>query len=144
MADGITVKTRLQTTQIAEDGSVDRQQSESTGKGWFGDAQWVVCFSERTEERESATTTVKVGKNCLTVIRRGYVTMRQVFHPKKETKGLYTHPYGAMEMVTETEHFHRSAGPEGWQVEWSYRLRLNGVEAGTFHMNLTIKPAGTE
>lgn len=144
MTKAIAVMTRLSTKHTAEDGAVERHETQSGGKGWFHDDQWVVRFAEREEGRDKVMTTIKATQDRLTVIRHGDVTMRHVFDPAKETRGLYGHPYGSMEMVTKTESLHRRELRDGWQVEWFYGLTLNGVAAGTFHMNLTIKPVRME
>ncbi|WP_054951157.1 DUF1934 domain-containing protein [Numidum massiliense] len=131
------------------------QEHRYTGTAWIGSKQWVVRYVEqaqaddRERERSEVHTTVKVKADELLVIRRGAVAMRQLFRPGVETSGSYVTPYGAMHMVTATEHLaQKTTAPEesdstakgNWYVAWRYRLTLNGADAGTFAMTLTVQP----
>lgn len=138
------MQVHLSTEHTGEDGAVERQQLTAKGDGWLHSDQWVVRFVEQETGRDPVMTTIKAKEHQLTLIRRGGVTMRQVFDPAMETRGRYEHPYGQLEMITKTEHLHRSKRKEGWRMEWVYHLHLNGVEAGTFHITLTVKPEKME
>lgn len=129
----------LSTEHTTPDKEIERHQTESSGKAWLNREWWVVRFVEQEGSRKIGMTTIKAADERVTVIRRGAVTMRQVFDIGKQTSGMYSHPYGRMEMLTRTDAVRRRELEDEWIVQWRYRLNMNGVETGAYHMTLTIK-----
>ena len=134
----------MTTEHVQPDCTATKQRTAGDGTGWFSEDEWVVRFAERRDGCLHGTTTLKVTDDQLTVIRRGEVTMRQVFKPSRETSGRLRHPYGTMAMRTCTDTLQRDVSEDGWAVSWRYRLQLDGAETGSYTITVTIKPRQME
>lgn len=137
--DPIPVHIHMVTEHVGGDQDMERERLEAVGRASFTAARWVIRFSERSDDRVTGRTTIKVTDEQLTLIRSGDVTMRQVFIPDCETRGMYHHPYGSMEMITTTQDVYRRASGDEWQIGWRYVLALNGADVGAFHINVMIR-----
>lgn len=97
---------------------------------------WFITFQE-----EQGSTLMKISEGEVTVIRRGQVTMRQLFRPGTETSGTYISPAGKMLMETRTHEVVCENNREGRlaQIMWRYDLRLNGQEIGQNRVTCKIE-----
>lgn len=133
----VPIRVCMQTVQSLPDGGTDRQQLDQIGTGWFVVDQWIIRFTEKSDDTGQIQTTIKAKSSDLIVMRQGEVTMRQQFVPQRGTRSTYYHPYGAIEMDTFTDRIIYRETLDGWHISWHYRLRLNGTDAGTFTIQVT-------
>ncbi|WLR61699.1 DUF1934 domain-containing protein [Guptibacillus hwajinpoensis] len=97
---------------------------------------------EESLEIGKVSTTVKIDKEQVTVIRRGALSMRQQFAPGQVSESLYKTPFGSMPMQIRTERIEQLVDKEKLKGRLTLRYLLNLEEDETQRHELSLSWKG--
>lgn len=88
---------------------------------------------------EGTTTTLKIGKNTLSLIRTGSTSAKMEFEEKKENISMYNTPYGTLELKIKTNNLSINIDNEGGDVFIDYHMSVSGQSPQNTLLNINIK-----
>lgn len=88
---------------------------------------------------EGTTTTLKIGKNTLSLIRTGSTSAKMEFEEKKENISMYNTPYGTLELKIKTNNLNINIDNEGGDVFIDYHMSVSGQSPQNTLLNINIK-----
>jgi uncharacterized beta-barrel protein YwiB (DUF1934 family) len=127
----------VNTTQTLSDGSTQTYNQIFEGL-WYvkGDVQYF-HYQENDESGLGNTqTTLKVGRDAITLIRQGEIRMRHVYQRNRRFPGTYQTPYGNLGFWIETEKMEHFIGVDEGRMHIEYTMEMEGEKS---RMNLQIE-----
>jgi uncharacterized beta-barrel protein YwiB (DUF1934 family) len=104
MKEDIKIKFKMKMTQNKEEQIVE---FESVGKRYFKEKSIYLIFEEPVMEMNTSNrVTCIVNSDQLTIIRKGFIEMSQLFHINDVTIGSFQNQYGKIETKVYTKYFH--------------------------------------
>ncbi|SMO68158.1 DUF1934 domain-containing protein [Melghirimyces algeriensis] len=130
---------RLSIVSLIDSEDGERQEPiEQQMEGWFQtrENRWILKYTEKPGTEDEVKTTVKADQDEVTVIRQGAVSYRQRYCPGKMTSCLIETPGGVAEMDVQTLSYQRERLDEGGQVQFSFRLFMEGEALGRYQLTI--------
>lgn len=84
-------------------------------------------------------TTLKIGLNCLSIIRRGTTNSDLMFKQGQKHISLYSTPYGTLEVMVNPEKVDVNIDDNGGNVDLRYKMEASGTEAVDNELKLNIR-----
>lgn len=101
---------------------------------------WYLTYREQLEGIGEVSTTLKLGKSVVTLIRQGNVSTRQQFEKGKSTHSVYHSPYGPLDMETHTSKLRiQYENDRPILVEIAYQLWMSGQYAGEHQLKIRVQ-----
>lgn len=129
-----------------------RQEDEQTIHEYEG--EWIIkgrssylLYEESDEGGQSVKTTIRIGPNELSIVRRGAVVSEQRYVEGLRQAGEYSTKGLRFRLETETEHLSVTGAPAGegprlqlpLDIAWSYTLWMDEQHIGRFELRLYIQ-----
>ncbi|RXT08720.1 DUF1934 domain-containing protein [Ammoniphilus sp. CFH 90114] len=121
------------TTNIKQQGQ--KLEQTCSGKLFPKGEGWYLVYKEDLGENQEVSSTIKLSKEQVTIIRTGSIRMRQEYIPGQWTEGKYEGPFGMMWMETKTDHIDFSER----HMSLSYQLKLNGEDMGRYEVAMKME-----
>lgn len=116
-----------------------RQVLEAAGVAYVKGDYTYIRYEETAPELSGVTTTLKLGKDEITVLRHGAVRSEQRFAAGTTRSGYYETAEGRFRLETTTERVNTRFKDGLGSAFWTYRLLIQEAEAGRFQMNLDVQ-----
>lgn len=87
---------------------------------------------------EGTATLLKVGEDCVTLVRKGQVEHTQQFKLKESSSSLYRTPYGDMTLTILTNNLDISFGSASSTIDIGYELVVDGQWQSANHLYIKI------
>ncbi|MFZ4453024.1 DUF1934 domain-containing protein [Salibacterium aidingense] len=129
------------TTNIKQKGEQDQVSLEAKGEVYQKNNFTYVNFKEDLDDIGEVSTVLKVGRQEITVIRSGSVSMRQRYLSGELTEGSYETPYGTLKTEAQTDQvavIWSDSGNTG-RIQFGYDLTLQGSVAGRYDVTISIE-----
>ncbi len=109
-----------------------------------GEKQYITYQESELTGFAGYSTTLKVEKDQLTMVRFGPSNTQFVFAPNKSTSGIYHTPYGNFEVHVMTKELQISLQDGQGKIDIDYMLSFGGNPTSKyqFHMKITEKKRG--
>lgn len=88
---------------------------------------------------EGTTTTLKIKKDEISLIRMGTTNTKMEFKDKKKDVSMYNTPYGTLELYLETKDINIDVNENGGKVYIDYDMSLEGQKPLKTILNIDIK-----
>jgi uncharacterized beta-barrel protein YwiB (DUF1934 family) len=95
-------------------------------------------YSETSDEMKGTSTTIKLERESIRIIRQGSLRSEQTFIKGQRIKGYYDTPQGKLELETETGALNLSFTDGIGFAEWNYDLYVMGERSGSYRLKLTV------
>ncbi len=99
---------------------------------------------EETGEITTALITLAMEKKRVTMTRKGDYSNTMVFIPEQRFEGIYSTPYGDMEMAVFSRGVQCDIGEEKGSVHLKYQLEIQGAYASSNELHLEYASDGSE
>ncbi len=86
------------------------------------------------------TTTFRVEKEQITMLREGTVTSQMLFQPGKKNTFLYETPFGTMTMGVDTRRLKVETGENGGKLDLQYNVDVDGIPLSRNTFLISWKP----
>lgn len=101
-------------------------------------------YYARYEETEisgmkGTTTTLKIKKDELVLLRRGTTNARMQFSPSLKNVSMYSTPYGTLQVETNTLSIETNVDDDGGEVFVSYGMDISGQKVPNTELKISIK-----
>lgn len=87
----------------------------------------------------NTSTTLKVEKKVITIIRNGSVNMRQVFELGQSHRSLYQNSLGTVELTVKPWNIEVDLTDFGGSIKLEYELALDGAAVGVNSLGIVVK-----
>ncbi len=134
----ITIK-GLQTFEDADNDSVELVTS---GRFYEKNGNYYISYKEsELTGLGNTTTTVKVEKNKVTVMRFGDLETHMIFEEGKKHISYYDMGFGALTVGISTKSINKSLSDLGGQMKIDYAMEINNAVAGESALCMNIRTA---
>ncbi len=99
---------------------------------------------EETGEITTARITLTMEKNRVTMTRKGDFSNTMVFVPEQRFEGVYSTPYGDMDMAVFSRGVHCDIGEKKGSVHLKYQLDIQGSYASSNELHLEYSADGSD
>jgi len=99
---------------------------------------------EETGEINTALVTLTLEKNRVTMTRRGECSNTMVFVPEQRFEGIYSTPYGDMDMAVYSRRVRCDIGEKRGSVHLKYQLDIQGAYASSNELHLEYAADGSD
>ena len=99
---------------------------------------------EETGEITTARITLTMEKNRVTMTRKGDFSNTMVFVPEHRFEGVYSTPYGDMDMAVFSRGVHCDIGEKKGSVHLKYQLDIQGSYASSNELHLEYSADGSD
>jgi uncharacterized beta-barrel protein YwiB (DUF1934 family) len=131
----ISVKTRQYF-----DGQPEEIELITEGKYFKEGSNYVVVYDEsEISGMKGTTTTLKIEKDALSIIRSGTTKSNLVFKKNHKHISLYDTPYGTIELTVKPSKVDIDVNDEGGKVKLEYKMESPGLEIIENALELNIK-----
>ena len=109
----------------------------------------VLEYTESQEDEETgkistALITLTMEKNRVTMTRRGECSNTMVFVPDQRFEGIYSTPYGDMDMAVYARRVRCDIGEKRGSIHLKYQLDIQGAYASSNELHLEYAADGSE
>lgn len=104
-----------------------------------GDSYFAVYDESEISGMKGTQTTLKIGENNISIIRKGTTTSNLFFKEGTNHVSLYDTPYGTLEVSVNPKKVMVQVDDDGGNVELQYKMQTPGVEAVENELKLNIK-----
>lgn len=87
---------------------------------------------------DGTDTLLKVGGDCVTLVRKGQVEHKQKFKLKEISSSLYRTPYGDMTLTIVTNHLNICFGSASGTIDIDYELMVDGQWQSANHLYIKV------
>ncbi|NLM73505.1 MAG: DUF1934 domain-containing protein [Clostridiaceae bacterium] len=121
------------------DGSSDKISFVTEGKLIKENSEYVLSYEEsKITGLEGTTTTMRIGKDSVTLIRHGSIDTLMLFEVGKTHLSSYDTPYGNIMIGVTAKHLHIDINDCGGNIAVEYILEYNRSFGGRNKLNVTI------
>lgn len=115
------------------------------GKFYKKDEDYYAVYEEtEISGMEGTTTTLKINKNTLTLLRKGTTNTKMVFEEHFKDTSLYSTPHGVLELLVDTKQLQIEISDRGGEVKVNYDMSIAGQDPLTTQLEVSIKPQQEE
>ena len=121
------------------EGREDEILTVAKGRHYFhGDKHYVLYDDEQLQEGQKTPTVLKIGRDAMTLLRRGAVEQKQHFERGREHDSTYHTPYGNLALSVRTGELAIHYGDIAGCVDIRYDLFVNGAfqSSNTLHIEV--------
>lgn len=130
--------------QSFEDTGDDSVELVTSGRFYEKNGNYYISYKEsELTGLGNTTTTVKVEKNKVTVIRFGDLETHMIFEEGKKHISYYDMGFGALTVGISTKSIDKSLSDLGGQMKIDYAMEINNAVAGESALCMDIRAAGT-
>lgn len=123
------------------DGEPEIIELITEGKFFKEDNQYMAVYDEsEISGMEGTKTTLKIGDNSLSIIRRGTTNSNLVFRKGVNDVSIYSTPFGSLEVMIKPTKVDIDVNEKGGKVQLEYRMEAAGFEPIDNSLELNIKP----
>jgi uncharacterized beta-barrel protein YwiB (DUF1934 family) len=128
-------------TEMRNGPQTETMTQHSKGMRYLKGNTTYLRYEEKLAEEATVDTTVKVSGEDVTVIRKGAVTMKQLFRKHEVTFSTYRSVHGPMEMETKTDmlKYEWNERKASGKLTLSYMLTLQGEQVGRHKLTFLIE-----
>ncbi|MGN7384316.1 DUF1934 domain-containing protein [Paenibacillus sp. SAFN-117] len=120
----------------------DEETSRTFTAAWYPkEKNGYIRYQEEESDMGNTTTTVKVGREEIKVIRHGDLQSEQTFILHRWIPGFYRTQQGIIHLETYTHRLAVHLVDGIGKICWDYELRVQGSSAGRFSLTLDTEPA---
>jgi uncharacterized beta-barrel protein YwiB (DUF1934 family) len=117
--------------QVTPDGDTNRMEMVTEGRYYERDGMKYLEYEENeTSGLGGTTTTLTIGADIVSLMRRGRNTTHMVFKEGKKSYNIYNTPMGSMEMGVWPTNMEINIGEEKGDIALEYELDIGGQYAG--------------
>ncbi|MBC2579885.1 DUF1934 domain-containing protein [Clostridium sp. DJ247] len=110
------------------------------GDFYYKDNLYYAVYEETTiSGMEGTTTTLKIGKNTLSLIRVGNTSAKMEFEEKRENISMYNTPYGTIELRIKTNNLNINIDNNGGDIFIDYHMSVSGQSSQNTLLSINIK-----
>lgn len=124
------------------EGREDEILTVTRGRHYFHrDKHYVLYDDESLQQGEKTPTILKIGRDAMTLLRRGTVEQEQRFECGAEKCSMYRTPYGNINLAVRTEELviHYDEGETAGMVDIRYDLFVNGAFQSSNMLHIEIE-----
>ncbi|WP_017756645.1 DUF1934 domain-containing protein [Calidifontibacillus oryziterrae] len=128
-------------TEIRDGSRKEMLTMEADGTLYGKEGATYISYKEMMEGIGKVSTTVKIKRDELTIIRSGGISMNHTYRTGQTTISTYHGPYGSLEMLTKTENMeyvYRTNSQKG-RLTLAYQLHMQGEAVGRHRLIFMIK-----
>lgn len=130
--------------QSFEDADSDSVELVTSGRFYEKNGNYYISYKEsELTGLGNTTTTVKVEKNKVTVIRFGDLETHMIFEEGKKHISYYDMGFGALTVGISTKSIDKSLSDLGGRMKIDYAMEINNAVAGESALCMDIRAAGT-
>ncbi len=130
--------------QSFEDTGDDSVELVTSGRFYEKNGNYYISYKEsELTGLGNTTTTVKVEKNKVTVIRFGDLETHMIFEEGKKHISYYDMGFGALTVGISTKSIDKSLSDLGGRMKIDYAMEINNAVAGESALCMDIRAAGT-
>jgi len=130
---------------IQEDADNQKNTIELITEGTFykkGNFYYITYDESEITGLEGTTTTLKVSKDKVTLIRFGKNNVRFIFEENKKHRSNYATPFGDFEMDVTSKEINVNLTDNGGELYINYRLDMEGEFLSQNQIHISVKEAG--
>ncbi|WP_077329390.1 DUF1934 domain-containing protein [Virgibacillus siamensis] len=133
-------------TMIDNDGEMEYNTLNESGTYYEKGNRCILTYEETTDDGAAIKNLITINPDRVSIKRVGVVTMHQQFHTGQKTENVFQHPHGNihMETYTDTIAFQSLTGERNGLLTIDYSVSLNGQEARTHKLEMTLKKEESE
>lgn len=125
------------------DGKSDDVSVITAGSYYYKNGRHYVIYDEVLEGIEGTVrNTVKIGKDCVDIIKGGIARSHMVFEEKKNSVSCYVTPYGQMMVGVTTDHIETEEEEDRLRARIDYRLEINYESVSQCHIEIDVSSKG--
>lgn len=138
-ADQIPVKIKVH-TMIENGGEKETFELTTFGRYYVKNESAYLQYEESTEEGPMKTT-MKLTDNGILLMRSGSIKMRMQLEEQMKHRGIYTTPFGELQIMTDTKELQHRWNSESsiGTIEVLYHLSIQGSKAGTYKLQIVFE-----
>ena len=130
--------------QSFEDTGDDSVELVTSGRFYEKNGNYYISYKEsELTGLGNTTTTVKVEKNKVTVMRFGDLETHMIFEEGKKHISYYDMGFGALTVGISTKSIDKSLSDLGGRMKIDYAMEINNAVAGESALCMDIRAAGT-
>ena len=130
----------LRSRQRYEEQEPEVMELVTEGTMEFRDGGWDISYAEsELTGLAGVTTTFRVEKDQVTLLRTGALQSEMVFQPGGVHNSLYQMPFGALLLTVETTSVFYDIVPDGGSIDLCYRVIVENAQAGEIEYHLDIR-----
>lgn len=130
--------------QSFEDTGDDSVELVTSGRFYEKNGNYYISYKEsELTGLGNTTTTVKVEKNKVTVIRFGDLETHMIFEEGKKHISYYDMGFGALTVGISTKSIDKTLSDLGGRMKIDYAMEINNAVAGESALCMDIRAAGT-
>jgi uncharacterized beta-barrel protein YwiB (DUF1934 family) len=110
------------------------------GKFYKKEQEYYVVYEEtEISGMEGTTTTLKINKDKLTLLRKGTTNTKMIFEEDYRDTILYSTPHGVLELLVDTKQIQIDINDMGGEVKVNYDMSIAGQNPLTTQLEVSIK-----
>lgn len=104
-----------------------------------GDFYYAMYEETEISGMEGTTTTLKIGEDKFSLIRRGNITSKMEFEMDKKNISMYNTPYGTLQLSIDTKELDIEMGEEGGKISIDYDMTVEGQKPQNTSLSVHIE-----
>jgi len=129
----------VRTVQVV-DGQPETVELVTEGRYYKKDSDYFAVYDEtELSGMEGTTTTLKMERDALSIIRRGTTSSNMVFKKDYNHVSMYNTPFGSLEISIKPSKVEINVGESGGKAQLEYKMQTAGLEPVLNSLEVNIK-----